>query len=467
MIPQLSPSPCPSIWHTRVQLVLRDTSPAPELSSSGWVHSSTAEHTAHTAQHSTQAQLLSSSAVTAGASSPSTKDFSALVMLLGRRLLRRPPRQQQQLESAAQLAVVGGGGGQVQFSGNLVGGGHQVPLRSLAAAAAGRSFPSSLRGLPLTKVHLKSLSSSCLASHPSSSSSNNQVPSWSPLKAGVVWNLKLCLIGFFRCPVGVQIVSFLPVVSQPVGLMEGSRYWCKMSKDIFLCQWNYCFSKMIAHRTDPRPSYPPFFFLPDHVCVDDATKYSGKGNTFVGWPGQALELQSSQVELLIGILKLWAFEEAMGKDIWNQVPDRTALAVKRNGKWVKWTFAEYEEQVKKIISLLFRFIAQCIYISQVRSLAKAFIHLGLKKSHSVCIIGFNAPEWHISCLATVVAGGLTTGVLSIGSKMYLFQLCWIKSESDVNKGQEKCKRWYQTDQLVSSTQIQGKQSFKKQNMIHN
>ena len=56
-------------------------------------------------------------------------------------------------------------------------------------------------------------------------------------------------------------------------------------------------------------------------------------------------------------------------------------------------------------------------ILQVRSLAKAFIHLGLKKSHSVCIIGFNAPEWHISCLATVVAGGLTTGtwegVLSI------------------------------------------------------
>ena len=28
-----------------------------------------------------------------------------------------------------------------------------------------------------------------------------------------------------------------------------------------------------------------------------------------------------------------------------QVPDRTALAAKRNGQWVKWTFAEYEEQV--------------------------------------------------------------------------------------------------------------------------
>ena len=27
------------------------------------------------------------------------------------------------------------------------------------------------------------------------------------------------------------------------------------------------------------------------------------------------------------------------------MPDRTALAAKRNGQWVKWTFAEYEEQV--------------------------------------------------------------------------------------------------------------------------
>ena len=99
---------------------------------------------------------------------------------------------------------------------------------------------------------------------------------------------------------------------------------------------------------------------------------------------------------------------------------------------------EHRSRAMLIISLLFRYIVQCIYISQVRSLAKAFIHLGLKKSHSVCIIGFNAPEWHISCLATVVAGGLTTGVLSIGSKMYLFQLCWIKSESDVDNGQKKC-----------------------------
>ena len=31
-----------------------------------------------------------------------------------------------------------------------------------------------------------------------------------------------------------------------------------------------------------------------------------------------------------------------------QVPDRTALAAKRNGQWVKWTFAEYEEQVASI-----------------------------------------------------------------------------------------------------------------------
>ena len=42
-----------------------------------------------------------------------------------------------------------------------------------------------------------------------------------------------------------------------------------------------------------------------------------------------------------------------------QVPDRTALAAKRNGQWVKWTFAEYEEQVmcilRKIVIVQFKF----------------------------------------------------------------------------------------------------------------
>ena len=33
-----------------------------------------------------------------------------------------------------------------------------------------------------------------------------------------------------------------------------------------------------------------------------------------------------------------------------------------------------------------------------------FLQLGLKPSHAVVIIGFNACEWHISCLGAMFAG---------------------------------------------------------------
>ena len=43
-------------------------------------------------------------------------------------------------------------------------------------------------------------------------------------------------------------------------------------------------------------------------------------------------------------------------------------------------------------------------------MAKAFIDLGLEKYGSVCILGFNSPEWHISNLAAIFAGGFATGI---------------------------------------------------------
>ena len=77
-------------------------------------------------------------------------------------------------------------------------------------------------------------------------------------------------------------------------------------------------------------------------------------------------------------------------------PNGLAMAVKRNDEWVKWTYAEYLEDV--------------------RTVAKAFIKLGLKPFHSVNILGFNAPEWHISAVAGVVAGGLTAGIYTTNSE---------------------------------------------------
>jgi len=83
------------------------------------------------------------------------------------------------------------------------------------------------------------------------------------------------------------------------------------------------------------------------------------------------------------------------KETAERVPERTALAVKRDDVWIKWTYKEYFEDVQTV--------------------AKAFIKLGLKKSHGVGILGFNAPEWHISNMAAVVAGGLAAGIYTTNS----------------------------------------------------
>jgi len=76
-------------------------------------------------------------------------------------------------------------------------------------------------------------------------------------------------------------------------------------------------------------------------------------------------------------------------------PDHTALAVHRDGDWVKWTYEKYLEDV--------------------RCVAKAFIKLGLKVGHGVGIIGFNSPEWFFSDLGCVFAGGLATGIYPTNS----------------------------------------------------
>ena len=43
-------------------------------------------------------------------------------------------------------------------------------------------------------------------------------------------------------------------------------------------------------------------------------------------------------------------------------------------------------------------------------MAKAFIDLGMSRFTSVCILGFNSPEWMIADLAAIFAGGFATGI---------------------------------------------------------
>ena len=44
------------------------------------------------------------------------------------------------------------------------------------------------------------------------------------------------------------------------------------------------------------------------------------------------------------------------------------------------------------------------------AVAKGFIELGLEPFHTVCILGHNAPAWHITNLAAIHAGGFATGI---------------------------------------------------------
>ncbi|XP_063864426.1 long-chain-fatty-acid--CoA ligase ACSBG2-like isoform X2 [Scylla paramamosain] len=84
----------------------------------------------------------------------------------------------------------------------------------------------------------------------------------------------------------------------------------------------------------------------------------------------------------------------MLKETAKDYPNHPALAVKR-GVWKYWTYKEYFEESKTV--------------------AKAFIKLGLDRFHGVCIMGFNSPEWVIANYGAVFAGGLSTGVYTTNS----------------------------------------------------
>ena len=42
--------------------------------------------------------------------------------------------------------------------------------------------------------------------------------------------------------------------------------------------------------------------------------------------------------------------------------------------------------------------------------AKSFVHLGVERNDSVCILGFNSPEWRMSNMGAIMAGGFAAGI---------------------------------------------------------
>ncbi|XP_041856454.1 long-chain-fatty-acid--CoA ligase ACSBG2-like [Melanotaenia boesemani] len=75
--------------------------------------------------------------------------------------------------------------------------------------------------------------------------------------------------------------------------------------------------------------------------------------------------------------------------------DLPALVSKKDGQLVTLTWRQYYEQC--------------------RAAAKSFIKLGLKRFHGVGILGFNSPEWFISDIGCIFAGGLAVGIYTTNS----------------------------------------------------
>ncbi|XP_045052380.1 long-chain-fatty-acid--CoA ligase ACSBG1 isoform X2 [Desmodus rotundus] len=72
-----------------------------------------------------------------------------------------------------------------------------------------------------------------------------------------------------------------------------------------------------------------------------------------------------------------------------------ALGFKRQGSWEHITYSQYYLLARKA--------------------AKGFLKLGLERAHSVAILGFNSPEWFLSAVGTVFAGGIVTGIYTTSS----------------------------------------------------
>ncbi|XP_061585567.1 long-chain-fatty-acid--CoA ligase ACSBG2-like [Cololabis saira] len=75
--------------------------------------------------------------------------------------------------------------------------------------------------------------------------------------------------------------------------------------------------------------------------------------------------------------------------------DRAALVFKQDGQAETLTWRQYYEQC--------------------RAAAKSFLKLGLERFHGVGILGFNSPEWFISDIGCILAGGLATGIYTTNS----------------------------------------------------
>ena len=129
-------------------------------------------------------------------------------------------------------------------------------------------------------------------------------------------------------------------------------------------------------------------YINTHTQID--TQHTYKGVAFGCWEPESLAKLNDYVGkdtidevpplLMPSLLRLRAEDSS----------DDVAMSVFRNNEWQYTTYSEYYENT--------------------RTVAKAFIELGLEPFCSVNPIGFNSPEHYIAFQAAPMAGGFMAGI---------------------------------------------------------
>ena len=75
--------------------------------------------------------------------------------------------------------------------------------------------------------------------------------------------------------------------------------------------------------------------------------------------------------------------------------DQPAMKCKRDGLWQTTTWSEYR--------------------TQARLAARGFVQLGLQPGQGVAIVGYNCPQWFLSDIGAILAGGVPAGIYTTSS----------------------------------------------------
>ncbi|XP_061172776.1 long-chain-fatty-acid--CoA ligase ACSBG2-like isoform X1 [Saccostrea echinata] len=132
-----------------------------------------------------------------------------------------------------------------------------------------------------------------------------------------------------------------------------------------------------------------------------------------------------------------------------RVPAHPALAVKRGGIWVKWTYEQY--------------------FNDTRKAAKALIKLGLEPVHGVGILGFNAPEWFIANNGAIFAGGFSVGIYTTNNpEACKYVALKAKCNVIVVENNQQLKKilqvWEELPDLKAVIQYSGEVAEKRENL---